>query len=533
VTARHWIAFFVAICVLALGTLDMRPLYKADESRYAEIPREMVARGDWVTPYLNEFKYFEKPPLQYWATAAFFTAFGQGDWVARLWTALLGLAGLIMTVRVANRLRGPPAGPLAAAVLAGCPLYVLLIQVNTLDMGLAFFLSAAMFAFALGHFRLFWAACALAVLSKGLVGIVLPLGAVGAYLLLKRDFSLIARMRPVTGPLIFLAISAPWFVAVSLANAEFAHFFFIQEHFQRFTTRMHGRYQPAWYFIPILAFGLAPWLLLLGSSLKAGVPANLLRKSAFDPKLFLLVWVVLLFAFFSASSSKLPSYVLPMFPPLAVLLGCWLADAKPGRLLAVQAALAAAAGLGFVVLASQAQRFFSADLREQVANYTAWLAAGGLALAFAGGASAWAAWRGRLAAAVALLAFGSFTCTLAAMVGHRAVAIGYSMAPQAAALGPLPAGARVFAVDFYDHTMPWFLGRSVTMVRYKDELGEPIKWEPQKFIADLPEFERAWNAAPAAYAIFSSAKYENLRKELTVPMEPVSRGPRYTIVRKP
>src|SRR3954468_12211974 len=97
VTRRTLAALFAIFAVSVLGTLGLRPLYKADESRYAEIPREMVASGDWITPRLYGFKYFEKPPLQYWTTAAFFSVLGENDWVARLWTALTGFAGLAVT----------------------------------------------------------------------------------------------------------------------------------------------------------------------------------------------------------------------------------------------------------------------------------------------------------------------------------------------------------------------------------------------------------------------------------------------------
>src|SRR3954464_3941628 len=226
----------------------------------------MVASGDWITPRLNGFKYFEKPPLQYWATAALFSLLGEKDWVARVWTALIGFAGIALVLVTANRLFGPPLGLYAAAVLATSPLYVLLGQVNTLDMSVAFFLAAAMFAFAGGHMLVFWAACALAVLSKGLIGIVLPGAALFLYMLAKRDWSLIRRVRPIAGGALFLAITAPWFIAVSAANAEFAHFFFVQEHFQRFTTQMHQRVHPWWYFVPVLAAGFAPWLAPLGRS---------------------------------------------------------------------------------------------------------------------------------------------------------------------------------------------------------------------------------------------------------------------------
>jgi 4-amino-4-deoxy-L-arabinose transferase-like glycosyltransferase len=533
VRAGH-LALLLAIFGLVLfGTLGLRPLYKADESRYAEIPREMVASGDWLTPRLNGLKYFEKPPLQYWATAAFFKLAGESDAAARLWTALACFGGVVMVWLAGNRLFSPPAGLLAAMVLAGSPLYVLLGEINTLDMALAFFLSAAIFSFALGRYYLFWAACALAVLSKGLIGIVLPLATIGLYVLLKWDWALLRKMKIPGGGALFLAICAPWFIAVSAANPEFAHFFFVQEHFQRFTTKMHGRYQPFWYFLPILAFGIGPWLLPFFASF-----AKVFRKDpagGFDAALFLALWALVVFAFFSASDSKLPSYILPIFPPLAVLIGRWIALAQPRRLLAAQAVLTAA--FGAALAAAAAFMVEKAGVRPDLgAVYVPWLAGAGLLLAAAALAAAVSAWRGRIVPAVALLALGGCGCVLTALTGHRVLAPLYSVASQA---GQVQGNAPVFAVDFYDHTLPWYFRRTVTMVRYKDELAEAIQWEqpnfrePHKFIPDLAGFARAWTQAPAAYAVFSSSGFESLKKEINVPMEIVSQGPRYIIVRKP
>jgi 4-amino-4-deoxy-L-arabinose transferase-like glycosyltransferase len=516
-----------ALALVWFGLLGTRPLYKADESRYGEVAREMAVTGDWVTPRLNGFKYFEKPPLQYWATAAAFEAFGTSDRAARLWTALTGFAGIVLALVAGNRLFGPPAGLFAAAVLAGSPLYVLLGQVNTLDMGVSFFLCAAIFAFALGHMLVFWAACALAVLSKGLIGIVLPAITIALYVLVQRDWGLVRRMKIAPGALLFLAIAAPWFLAVSAANPEFAHFFFVQEHFQRFATTMHHREHPAWYFVPVLAIGMAPWLLPL--AVAAARSAHPLKRGPFNAELFLALWAFSVFVFFSASGSKLASYILPIVPALALLVGRWLAVREPSRVLIAQAALLAVAGAAVAVVASRLEARYAA-----YAGYLPWLVAAGICLAAAALGALVMAWRRRIGMAAGLLALGGFAGTQIALAGHRTLAAEYSVAATLAALpAPLPPGATVFAMDAYDHTIPWTLRRTVTMVHYKDELEIAIGWEPEKYLADRAAFARAWNAAPEAYAFIAARDFERLRRELGLPMEVAARGPRYVIVRKP
>ena len=507
------------LLVLALawfGTLGLRPLYKADESRYGEISREMVATGDWVTPRLNGFRYFEKPPLQYWSTAAFFSVLGEKDWVARLWTALAGFAGILLVLYAGNRLWGAPAGSYAAAVLAGSPLYVLLGQVNTLDMGVSVFLAAALVAFLLGRMLWFWAACAAAVLSKGLIGIVLPGAALFFFLLLKRDWKLIGRMRPIAGPLVFLAISAPWFVAVSAANPQFLHFFFVQEHFQRFTTQMHDRVEPFWFFLPILLAGLGPWLLPFLRSLK---PRD-------DATLLLVVWSVVVLVFFSASGSKLPPYILPIFPAAALLLGRLLARDWPARLFLVQVALLVAvsltAAIGVPLLA------------PDYAEYARWITLAFLLMAAAAALASWLAWRGRHGAAVLALAAGGLVATQVGIAGHLTIAERFSVAGTVARLAELPPrDVPVYTVAAYDHTIPWVLKRTVTMVRYRDELDHAVDWDAEKFVPDLPAFARAWREAPRAWAFVRPDRLDELRSHYGLAMREMARGPVYAIVKKP
>jgi 4-amino-4-deoxy-L-arabinose transferase-like glycosyltransferase len=530
--------------VLWLGSLGLRPLYKPDEGRYAEIPREMVASGDWLTPRLNGFKYFEKPPLQYWASAAAFKVFGVSDWAARLWTGLAALAGVFMVLAAGNRLFTPPAGGFAAAILASSPLYVLLGQVNTLDMSVTLFLSAAMFAFALAQgeaaepnarrrwMLAFWAACAAAVLSKGLIGIVLPLGAVALYVLLRRDWTLLRRLELVRGGLVFLAIAAPWFVAVSLANPEFASFFFVQEHWLRFTTQMHRRDHPVWFFVPVLAVGLWPWLLAVIAGLFAALRP--LPAKTFSPALFLAVWVLVVFAFFSGSGSKLPPYVLPLVPALAALAGEALARGSRSGLLMAQSLLVAAAAMAIGGGAWHLADPEGGALYGFGADYAPWLAAAAtVGVAGAVGAAALAA-VGRAAGAVASLAAGVLAALMVGFAGHSVFAPAYSVSPLIGSLAQAPSrNAAIFAVETYDHTMPWALRRTVTMVAYQDELAQAIAWEPDRYIPDLGAFVRAWNAEPEAYAFFAVRDFDRLRRKLDIPMEIAARGPRYVIVRKP
>jgi len=509
---------WVLLAAIWFGTLGIRPLYKADESRYGEISREMVASGDWVTPRLNGFKYFEKPPLQYWATAAFFSLIGEKDWVARLWTALIGFAGIVMVLTAANRLFGPPAGLYAAAVLAASPLYVLLGQVNTLDMSVTFFLSAAIFSFALGQMLVFWAACALAVLSKGLIGIVLPGAALFLYMLAKRDGSLIRRARVMPGVALFLLIAAPWFIAVSAANAEFAHFFFVREHFERFTTHLHQRVHPAWYFIPVLAAGMAPWLVPLGHA------AMRAFRRRTDAELLLWIWAAVVFAFFSVSGSKLPPYILPIFPALAVLA----ARSLTRRVLIVQSlvTIPVALGAGLAV-----HRLAAAG---PYAGYALWIFVATFILAAAAAAALFMAWRFRMTAAVLTLALGSLVAMQVGIAGHRTLSDRFSAASLVATLPQKPPPeAIVFTVDTYDHTIPWALKRTVTMVGYRDELGDAIDWQREQFVPDLRTFAQRWNAAPKAWAFLPIGDADSLPRELGIRAEVMARGATYAILKKP
>src|SRR6185312_7652666 len=254
------------------ATLQARPMLDPDEGRYAEIPREMVVSGDWLTPRLNDLKYFEKPPLQYWATAAVYSVFGLSEWTSRLWTVGLAFACLPMVFAWTRRLYGTNAALAALVTLAVSPYFGVIGHLDLLDAGFTFWLTGAVFAFTLAQsseegspterrwMLLAWLAAALAILSKGIVVGVLTGVSLIVYSLIERDLRPWKRLHMTLGLPLFLLVGAPWFIAVSLRNPDFPGFFFIHEHFARFLTNVHQRVEPWWFFLPFLLFGVLPWI---------------------------------------------------------------------------------------------------------------------------------------------------------------------------------------------------------------------------------------------------------------------------------
>jgi 4-amino-4-deoxy-L-arabinose transferase-like glycosyltransferase len=530
-----------AFALLWFFNLGYRHLTKPDEGRYAEIPREMVASGDWLTPRLNGYKYFEKPPLQYWATAASFLAFGTSEWAARLAPGLAGFLGVLLVFWAGNRLFDPPAGLLGAAVAASNVLYVVVGHLLTLDMVLSFFMSASVLAIAVAQrdeagrrrwMLLAWAAAALAVLTKGLVGVVLPAGAVAAYVLLERDWKLLARLELLRGGLVFLAIAAPWFVLVSLANPEFPRFFFVHEHLERFLTREHDRYQPLWFFVPVLLAGVLPWIVALFPALRRAAMRS--PAPGFQAQRFLLVWCAVVFGFFSVSSSKLVPYILPLFPALSLLVGAYLGSAGRGLLLA-QSVVAALLGVALVLAAPLATCYASESTPPALLEATIpWLIAAGLALAAGGTLAAAFLARAKQGPALLSLACGGLLCVQSALCGHE------SLSPALSAYhivhkvrDQVKPDSPFYLVETFDHTLLFYLGRKVTMVSVTDELADPIGREPRDFLPDAAAFARAWQADREAFAMFNIDDLPAFLKAHPVPMRVIAVDPRRVIVSKP
>lgn len=366
----------------------------------------------------------------------------------------------------------------------------------------------------------------LAALSKGLVGIVIPGAALVIWSAWQRSFTFWRRMHWASGLALALAIAAPWFIVVSLRNPGFADFFFVHEHFTRYLTTEHHREGAWWYFVPYLLVGLLPWTSAL-PWLRQG------QGEARSARRLLLAWCGFVFVFFSVSSSKLPSYILPMFPALALLVAHTLDRASP-RVLLRHLFVLVFAWVVLLVLVTQYERLVSASVPFEAAKALArgTLAGGGV---FAVGAAlaGWLLTRARVSAAVLSLAFAHLAATLIMMQSHDTYGQLKSAAPIAAALrGELTPDTRVFAVRSYDHTLPFYLRRPVTLVDYEDEFAYGEQREPDRWIPTLEAFVPRWQAAPKAVAYMSNATLQVLR-ETGLPMRIVFQDARRVVVAKP
>jgi 4-amino-4-deoxy-L-arabinose transferase-like glycosyltransferase len=546
------LALAVVLAALWFGVLGLRDLVPTDEGRYAEIPREMVASGEWVTPRLDGFKYFEKPALQYWATAAAYELFGLGEWQARLWTALTGFLTILFTGFAGRVLYGPRTGLYAAAILASSLYWVGLGHINTLDMGVSAFLAGSLFAFLLaqrqaatkaqtrGWMWACWAMMALAMLSKGLIGVAFPGSTLVLYTLITRDWGLWKRLHIASGLLIFLAIAAPWYVWVQIRNPEFFDYFFVYQQFTRFLTPELQRPGPWYYFIPILLLGIVPWLggLLPGlwhayKQPMAERAAASSARAALRPNWVLLIWSVFIFLFFSASHSKLPSYILPIFPALALMMGERFARAPRGALrwqFVLNAAISLAAIVGFTQLWRAGNAITPAALYQQ---YGWWLEI----TAVLGLICSLLAWRlegaGRRTAAVLVLAGGMFVGLTVGTQAFQILGRTASTKDVVAAIRPwLHAGQPFYAVGTYDQTLPFYLRRTVTVVAYEGELHFGITQQLQLWVPSVADFAKRWEQDRLPLAFMPVGELAALRA-MGLPFRIIDLTPRYAVIAKP
>ncbi len=331
--------------VIYVAGIFSPPLLDDVDTIHAEAAREMLLRHDWVTLYTNGFRYLEKAPLMYWSLASSYKIFGISDWSTRL-PLMLGFLGMVLATywlgSYAFGERGGFYSGLALMTSVG-PYIFTRFLIPDVMVGLWLALSYLFFLRSLEErppSRLtcwgFAAACALNVLTKGLIGLIFPIGTIGLYLLLTRNLRHLARLRIVSSTIVFFTLAAPWHILAALRNPAqgqargFLWFYFVNEHIMRFLNK---RVPPGYDTVPLLLFWallvlwLVPWAVFLPQALRA-VPWRLGSLSTLNRRdranLLFFLWAIVILLFFSFSTRQ-EYYTIPALPGVALLVGGWLA----------------------------------------------------------------------------------------------------------------------------------------------------------------------------------------------------------------
>ncbi len=313
-------------------------LIGADEPRYAQVAREMLERRDWITPVLGGHAWLEKPPLYYWQAMLAYSLFGVSDVAARIPSACDATL-LVIAVYVFFRKfrRGVEAD--AALITASCAGVIGYARAASMDMPLAVTFSVGMLSWwawresgKKSYLALFYVCMALGMLAKGPVAPFLAAGVIVLFALGARESRLVLKTFWMPGILLFCAIALPWYVAVQVRNPQFFREFILEHNLARFSSDLYHHRQPFWYYVPVTALGLVPWIVFVAAAFVEPVRIWWAERKTVSPEpdfewqfsLFACCWLVVPVVFFSFSQSKLPGYILPAIPAGAVLLAEYL-----------------------------------------------------------------------------------------------------------------------------------------------------------------------------------------------------------------
>ena len=324
------VGFLLLLWLLATGWA--RTLSLPDEGRYVGVAWEMVRSGDWLTPTLNGLPYFHKPPLFYWLTAVSLSLFGTIEWAARLASCLGAMLSAGAAYLLIRRWMSHSISRWYLLILATTPLFYGGAQYANHDMLVAGFISMAIALTADAVLSLQatqpwrmqliggWICAALGFLSKGLIGIVLPGGVIFFWLLFENRWRVIPKLFWWPGPLLFCVTAAPWFLLMQQKFPDFFHYFFVYQHFQRFSQSAFNNAQPFWFYLAVIALTSLPWSPWLLARWGLTRRNELQDNSVVQLRSLLWFWIVVITLFFSIPTSKLIGYAIPVMPPLAALI---------------------------------------------------------------------------------------------------------------------------------------------------------------------------------------------------------------------
>lgn len=405
---QRWMAVTLFCLVLFFFQLGAVPLLDPDEPVYAQTPKEMLAAGDLLSPRIFGEVWFDKPPLYYWLVAGTTSLLGPSELAARLPAAAMALGTVWLVYAFMNRRFGSASAMASAVVLATSLEFFYLAKGAVTDSTLTFFLSACLLAYWDRRLLLAYALAGMATLTKGPVGLLFPGTILLLELLSRGDWRGLGQLRLLRGLALYALIVLPWYVSMYCLHGQvFIDTFFGMHNLTRFTSAEHETGNVWYYFLPVLALGFFPWITLLPQAVRQA-----LREQAYERRTlrFLLIWAAFIFVFFSISKTKLVSYILPLFPPLAMLVGWHLSRLWVHRPDGQRGWAVACAGLHWLLAAGLLYG------QQYLPPLFGGAAAAAGVLAAAGSLAAWQIWHGAYRRAWLTQAAGMSAFVLALML---------------------------------------------------------------------------------------------------------------------
>lgn len=555
-----WLLCFVCVAVLFVN-LGRADFFEPDEGRNAEKAREILLLNDWVTPHENFLPVLDKPMFFYWLVAFSYKIFGIAEWSARLPSAMFALGCLWLVYRFSRRWWGPWPALWSVLILLTSVEFFLLARIVIFDTTLTFWVTLALCSFysalhaenekAKTLYCLFlYGALGVGTLIKGLIGLVIP-GMVGfVYLLLKKKWSNLQSLYLLPGALLCFVVIASWYLWVDARNPGYLRYYFWDEHFTRYLTDDFKRDNPWFYFFMVVAAGFLPWTLFLP------FVGEYLWQKRDDKNIFLVLWVALPFLFFSFSSSKLPQYLLPIYPPLALLSGQTMANLfnereSNGRRLWYLPWIFAAGFLVYLFIGGLWQRVLPAPIRDNVDENFLFigLSATVLVLIYVGFGCAYLKGRGRSQSA-------AYVCTSVGMAlffllgGRLMITASVDRSAKALAQSAVPFirhDSQIFIYDTYINGLIFYLGLDRPILIVSSPIKTTVMGSPYvsmhrpnpapghgKILLNFDEFSTAWRQTKNPPLVFAKAKnISRLESQLGSRTKELARAGEHVLLSRP